>query len=120
MILFVFFHKEANYHGSCSNLLWIIYRSWCDSNGEAVVKKELKDHVEERESTRGTRDRERRNSKRWTTFEDEENSHPNLFAPQDEPYSMKQVRLSSSRSNRSSFNNSSIDKGFRYNPFFDV
>lgn len=98
-------------------------RSWCDRNGEAVldvVKKELKDHAEERESTRG-REREKRNSKRWTTFDDEENSHPNLFAPHDEPYSMKQVRLSSSsRSTRASFNNSSIDKGFRYNPFFDM
>ncbi|XP_057767897.1 uncharacterized protein LOC130988140 [Salvia miltiorrhiza] len=67
--------------------------------------------------------REKRNSKRWTTFdeEEEENSHPNLFAPQHQSYSVKQTRLSSSRTaSRTSFNNSSIDKGFRYNPFFDM
>ncbi|KAL8040743.1 hypothetical protein ABFX02_10G118400 [Erythranthe guttata] len=59
--------------------------------------------------------REKVNSKRWTTFDDddyeEENSHPNLFAPK--------ANLSSSRNARTSIN-SSIDKGFRYNPFFDM
>lgn len=66
--------------------------------------------------------REKNNSKRWTTFDDdEENAHPNLFAPQqDHSYSMKQTRFSTSKNARASFNNSSIDKGFKYNPFFDM
>ncbi|KAK4383793.1 hypothetical protein Sango_2742200 [Sesamum angolense] len=97
-------------------------KSWCDRHGDAVldtVRKEFKDHVEEMGSSRVTAS-EKNNSKRWTTFDDEENSHPNLFAFQDHSYSMKQARLSSSRNARTSYNSSSIDKGFRYNPFFDM
>ncbi|KAG6411562.1 hypothetical protein SASPL_129645 [Salvia splendens] len=75
-------------------------KSSCDHNSQAVA-------------------REKRNSKRWTTFDDEdENSHPNLFAPQDQSsYFTKQASRTASRT---SFNNSSIDKGFIYNPFFDM
>lgn len=98
-------------------------RSCCDQNGDAaeldVVRKELKDHTEEKETSRVCMVREKNNSKRWTTFDEEENSHPNLFAPQ-QSYSMKQAKFSSSRTSRTSFNNSSIDKGFKYNPFFDM
>jgi len=48
-----------------------------------VVKKEFKDHVGEMENTRNvTLERRRNSSKRWTTFEDAENTHPNLFVPQ--------------------------------------
>ncbi|KAL1531227.1 hypothetical protein AAHA92_33929 [Salvia divinorum] len=75
-------------------------KSSCDLNSQAVA-------------------REKRNSKRWTTFDDEdENSHPNLFYSQDQSsYCTKQASRTASRT---SFNNSSIDKGFRYNPFFDM
>lgn len=48
-----------------------------------VVKKEFKDHVGEMENMRNAaRERQQTNSKRWTTFEDDddENCHPNLFA----------------------------------------
>ncbi|KAH6818487.1 hypothetical protein C2S51_002090 [Perilla frutescens var. frutescens] len=93
-------------------------KTWCERNGDAALdvgKKEFKDHIGERETSQGTA-RERR----WTTFDDEENSHPNLFATQDQSYSMKQARLSSTRTARASFNNSSIDKSFKYNPFFDM
>ncbi|KAI3443949.1 hypothetical protein Pfo_000614 [Paulownia fortunei] len=97
-------------------------KSSCDQHGDAVldeVRKEFKDHVREMGNSQGTA-REKRNSKRWTSFDDEENSHPNLFAPQDHSFSMKQERFSSSKNARTSFNNSSIDKGFKYNPFFDM
>ncbi|XP_022730936.1 uncharacterized protein LOC111285650 [Durio zibethinus] len=57
-------------------------KSWCDRNGDVVldvVKKEFKDHVGEMENMRYAT-REMNNSMRWTTFEDDENCHPNLFA----------------------------------------
>ncbi|EXB87681.1 hypothetical protein L484_006425 [Morus notabilis] len=62
-------------------------KSWCDRYGDVVldvVKKEFKDHVGEMENMRNEA-REKRtsnNSKRWTTFDDDdsENFHPNLFA----------------------------------------
>ncbi|CAN1290347.1 hypothetical protein LINPERPRIM_LOCUS20647 [Linum perenne] len=60
-------------------------KSWCDRYGEVVldvVKKEFKDHVGEMENMKNaTREKNLNNSKRWTTFDDEdsENSHPNLF-----------------------------------------
>ncbi|CAA0813464.1 Unknown protein [Striga hermonthica] len=67
-------------------------------------------------------------SRKWTTFNDddeEENAHPNLFSNQTHnPYSnsMKQDKFFSSSANiRSSLNSSSgNDKGFSYNPFFEV
>lgn len=45
-----------------------------------VVKKEFKSHVEEMENMRSVaREKHGSNSKRWTTFDDDENIHPNLF-----------------------------------------
>ncbi|CAI9100944.1 OLC1v1038135C1 [Oldenlandia corymbosa var. corymbosa] len=73
-------------------------KSWCDTYGDVVldvVRKEFKDHVGEMSAGR----REKNSSNRWTTFDDDENYHPNLFAPA---------------------TNISIEKGFKYNPFFDV
>ncbi|KAF2317112.1 hypothetical protein GH714_011849 [Hevea brasiliensis] len=63
-------------------------KSWCDRYGDVVldvVKKEFKDHVGEMENMRNaSREKHSNNSKRWTTFEDDnddhENFHPNLFA----------------------------------------
>ncbi|XP_039051376.1 uncharacterized protein LOC120192714 [Hibiscus syriacus] len=59
-------------------------KSWCDRYGEVVldvVKKEFKEHVGEMESMRNiTRQKHKKYSLRWTTFEDDiENCHPNLF-----------------------------------------
>ncbi|XVE98473.1 hypothetical protein REPUB_Repub03eG0109400 [Reevesia pubescens] len=59
-------------------------KSWCDRYGDVVldvVKKEFKDHVGEMENMRNaTREKHNNNSMRWTSFEDDENRHPNLFA----------------------------------------
>ncbi|KAL3824562.1 hypothetical protein ACJIZ3_020591 [Penstemon smallii] len=99
-------------------------KSRCDRHGDVVldvVKKEFKDHVGEMGNS-SIIAKEKNNSKRWTTFDDEENSHPNLFAspPENHSYSfMKQASFSASKNARSSMN-SSIDKGFKYNPFFDM
>ena len=68
-----------------------------------VVKKEFKDHVGEMESMRNEV-RERRisnnnnnNSKRWTTFDDDENEnfHPNLFAPSNTLFDGNKLRSES-------------------------
>lgn len=48
-----------------------------------VVKKEFKSHVVEMESKRHIAREKHGNSKRWTTFEDDENIHPNLFVHRD-------------------------------------
>ncbi|KAL6221348.1 hypothetical protein ACLB2K_009099 [Fragaria x ananassa] len=65
-------------------------KSWCDRNGDVVldvVKKEFKDHVGEMESLRNAaREKHGMNSARWTTFQDDENCHPNLFANRDHSY----------------------------------
>ncbi|CAK7338529.1 unnamed protein product [Dovyalis caffra] len=62
-------------------------KSWCDRYGDVVldvVKKEFKDHVGEMENKRNAaREKHHSNSMRWTTFEDDENCHPNLFSQQD-------------------------------------
>lgn len=58
-----------------------------------VVRKEFKEHMKEMGNQRGERCNE---------FEDDENSHPNLA------------------SINGSGSSSSIDKGFKYNPFFDM
>lgn len=63
-------------------------KSWCDRYGDVVldvVKKEFKDHVGDMENMRNVaREKHHNNSKRWTTFEDDdENCHPNLFSRQD-------------------------------------
>ncbi|CAI0542593.1 unnamed protein product [Linum tenue] len=47
-------------------------KSWCDQYGD-VVKKEFKDHVGEMENMRNaTREKHLNNSKRWTTFSDDD------------------------------------------------
>ncbi|KAK4374886.1 hypothetical protein RND71_005563 [Anisodus tanguticus] len=66
--------------------------TWCDRYGDVVldvVRKEFKNHVGEMGGNmKGiTREEKQQNSKRWTTFDDydyddDENCHPNLFAPQ--------------------------------------
>ncbi|CAI9783099.1 unnamed protein product [Fraxinus pennsylvanica] len=93
-------------------------KSWCDRYGDVVldvVRKEFKEHVGVMGNSRVVA-KEKQNSKRWTTFDDDnENCHPNLFAPQE------QATFSSSKMVCASINtSSSIDKGFKYNPFFDV
>ncbi|XVF88237.1 hypothetical protein PTKIN_Ptkin19aG0033800 [Pterospermum kingtungense] len=59
-------------------------KSWCDRYGDVVldvVKKEFKEHVGEMENMRNiTREKHYNNSMPWTTFEDDENCHPKLFA----------------------------------------
>ncbi|KAG6589801.1 hypothetical protein SDJN03_15224, partial [Cucurbita argyrosperma subsp. sororia] len=66
-------------------------KSWCDRYGDVVidvVKKEFKDHVGEMENMRNAASEKRRNSSnsmRWTTFEDDENCHPNLFNNVNDP-----------------------------------
>ncbi|WCJ30075.1 hypothetical protein M5689_011658 [Euphorbia peplus] len=63
-------------------------KSWCERYGDVVldvVKKEFKEHVGEMENMRNVaREKHINNSKRWTTFEDDENDgenyHPNLFS----------------------------------------
>lgn len=58
-------------------------RPWCDRYGDVVldvVKKEFKEHVGDMENMRNaSREKHNNNSMRWTTFEDDENCHPNLF-----------------------------------------
>ncbi|CAN6681334.1 unnamed protein product [Malus baccata var. baccata] len=61
-------------------------KSWCDRYGDVVldvVKKEFKEHVGEMESLRNAaREKHGIHSAQWVTFQDdEENCHPNLFAP---------------------------------------
>ncbi|XP_073043244.1 uncharacterized protein [Primulina eburnea] len=88
-------------------------KTWCDKHGDVVldvVRKEFKDHVGDVGNS--NINPRQHNSKRWTTFDDDENAHPNLFAPQ--------ASLSSSKNTRASLSSSSIDKGFKYNPFFDM
>lgn len=59
-------------------------KSWCDRYGDVVldvVKKEFKEHVAEMENMRNiAREKHSNSSRRWTTtFDDDENIHPNLF-----------------------------------------
>ncbi|XP_073132473.1 uncharacterized protein [Henckelia pumila] len=94
-----------------------IPKTWCDKYGDVVldvVRKEFKDHIggDVGNPNIAAENSRERNSKRWATFDDDENSHPNLFAPQ--------ASLASSKNTRASLNSSSIDKGFKYNPFFDM
>ncbi|KAG4959779.1 hypothetical protein JHK87_036412 [Glycine soja] len=64
-------------------------KSWCDRYGDVVldvVKKEFKDHVAEMENMRSIAREKHSNSRRWTTtttFDDDENLHPNLFDHRD-------------------------------------
>ncbi|KAE9604546.1 hypothetical protein Lalb_Chr11g0072971 [Lupinus albus] len=61
-------------------------KSWCEQHGDGVldvVKKEFKNHVGEMENMRKDAEFLHENSMGWTTFEDDENLHPNLFVQQD-------------------------------------
>ncbi|XP_019198003.1 PREDICTED: uncharacterized protein LOC109191789 [Ipomoea nil] len=93
-------------------------KQWCDRYGDVVldvVRKEFKQHVAEMgNSSRGGKDKHEKYSKKWETFDDveeddDENCHPNLFAQ-------------STKQDTKGYHgmNTSIDKGFKYNPFFDV
>ncbi|KAF3664254.1 hypothetical protein T459_18961 [Capsicum annuum] len=109
-------------------------KKWCDRYGDVVldvVRKEFKNHVGEMGggNLKGniTKEEEKKNSKRWTTFDDDyedENCHPNLFAPQQDhhhhhhTFHFKQDKKFTPL--KPSYVNSSIDKGLKYNPFFDV
>ncbi|KAJ8562248.1 hypothetical protein K7X08_011539 [Anisodus acutangulus] len=71
-------------------------KTWCDRYGDVVldvVRKEFKNHVGEKGGNlKGiTKEEKKQNSKRWTTFDDydydDENCHPNLFAPQQDDHS---------------------------------
>lgn len=87
-------------------------KSWCDQYGDVVidvVRKEFKDHMREMGNQRG--------GEKHNRFEDE-NSHPNVDSLQEQSCSIKQENSISSRA-RSPVS-SSIDKGFKYNPFFDM
>ncbi|KAK4369878.1 hypothetical protein RND71_009353 [Anisodus tanguticus] len=76
-------------------------KTWCDRYGDVVldvVRKEFKNHVGEKGGNlKGiTKEEKKQNSKRWTTFDDydDENCHPNLFAPQqDHSFPSKQAKI---------------------------
>lgn len=99
------------------------FRQWCDRYGDVVldvVRKEFKQHVAEMGNSRGiiSKEKHEHSSKKWETFDgedDDENCHPNLFAPQGNSLHPKQ----GTKSDRM-HTSTSIDKGFKYNPFFDV
>ncbi|XP_074281229.1 uncharacterized protein LOC141606113 [Silene latifolia] len=69
-----------------SDLMHLFSKSWCEQYGELVldvVKKQMKEHVDENKYTRtATLERRQTSSMRWTTFDQDENCHPNLFAAQ--------------------------------------
>lgn len=96
-----------------------VFRSWCDQYGDVVldvVRKEFKDHVGQMSAGR-----EKYSSKRWTTFDDDENCHPNLFPPGENLFYMKQSKSNALKNDHLyAATNSNIEKGFKYNPFFDV
>ncbi|KAL5839882.1 hypothetical protein ACOSQ4_012490 [Xanthoceras sorbifolium] len=99
-------------------------KTWCDQYGDVVldvVKKEFKDHVGEMENMRNAaRERHNSNSRRWTTFEDDdENCHPNLFAHQDHSFPIKQQTFTLRNDNRAgAYQTSGGTKDFENNPFF--
>ncbi|XP_006359527.1 uncharacterized protein [Solanum tuberosum] len=107
-------------------------KTWCDRYGDIVldvVRKEYKNHVGEMGgvNSKGVITREeKQNSKRWTTFDeddyDDENCHPNLFAPQQDHHhhTFHSEQTKSLKNGGQHYVNSSIDKGLKYNPFFDV
>ncbi|KAK6151655.1 hypothetical protein DH2020_014290 [Rehmannia glutinosa] len=80
-------------------------KSWCDQYGNIVldvVRKEFKDHMREMGNSRG------KAVEKHNTFDDE-NSHPNLFAPQHHSHCVKQASFSSSNNIRGPVNSTSID-----------
>ncbi|GFS35760.1 hypothetical protein Acr_00g0041830 [Actinidia rufa] len=69
-------------------------KSWCDRYGDVVldvVRKEFKDHVREMETLKNAAREKHNISKRWATFDDDENCHPNLFSSQDNSFPTKQA-----------------------------
>ncbi|KAI8565681.1 hypothetical protein RHMOL_Rhmol03G0279600 [Rhododendron molle] len=90
-------------------------KSWCDRYGDVVldvVRKEFKDHVGEMETLKNAaREKQNSSSKRWATFDDDESCHPNLFAPQDSSFPMKQAKHAPLSDDRAL-------KCFKNNPFF--
>ncbi|KAK9268314.1 hypothetical protein L1049_000062 [Liquidambar formosana] len=96
-------------------------KSWCDRYGDVVldvVKKEFKDHVGEMENLRNAAREKHGSSTRWTTFEDDENCHPNLFVHQDHSLATKQQMFTPSKGDRAYINkNSSSANGYECNPF---
>lgn len=87
-----------------------------------MVRKEFKDHVGQMGQMGAGG--EKQNSKRWTTFDDDhddENCHPNVFGLEENSFSVKQNKSSVLKDDmRLAPTNSSVEKGFKYNPFFDV
>ncbi|TMW89371.1 hypothetical protein EJD97_017260 [Solanum chilense] len=102
-------------------------KKWCDQYGVVVldvVRKEFKNHVGGNSKAVTTKE-EKQNSKRWTTFDeddydDDENCHPNLFAPQQHHHTFHSTQTKSLKNGGQVYVNSSIDKALKYNPFFDV
>ncbi|KAA8535276.1 hypothetical protein F0562_030279 [Nyssa sinensis] len=97
--------------------------SWCDQYGGVVtdvVKKELKNHVGEMGSLPNAGRQNHNSSKRWTTFDDDddENCHPNLFIHQDHSFPMKQEKFTALKDDHHAYNTKSSSKFFKNNPFF--
>ncbi|KAL0345524.1 UNVERIFIED_CONTAM: hypothetical protein Sradi_4383700 [Sesamum radiatum] len=117
--------KDPNVHFSISTRLPVdkadlekfFSKSWCDQYGDIVldvVRKEFKNHMKEMGNSRG------KAGEKQNKPDDDENSPPNPFAPQGNSNCTRQGSFSSSNNDRVSINHSSIDKGFKYNPFFDM
>ncbi|KAL3629649.1 hypothetical protein CASFOL_026871 [Castilleja foliolosa] len=102
-----------------ADLTKLFPKSWCDEYGDIVldvVRKEFKEHMREMGQSRSKAVEKPQND----VFDDE-NLHPNLFAPlQEQSGCVKRQCFSSTDNIRGSVINSSIDKGFKYNPFFDM
>ncbi|RDX83096.1 hypothetical protein CR513_36025, partial [Mucuna pruriens] len=61
-------------------------KPWCDRHDVVVldvVKRQFKDRVGEMENMHNDAEEKHENSLGWTTFEDEENLHPNISVHQD-------------------------------------
>ncbi|KAL0427398.1 UNVERIFIED_CONTAM: hypothetical protein Slati_2914600 [Sesamum latifolium] len=88
-------------------------KSWCDQYGDIVldvVRKEFKNHMKEMGNSSG------KAGEKQNKPDDDENSPSNLFALQGNSNCTRQ----GGGNDRASINHSSIDKGFKYNPFFDM
>ncbi|KAJ8753260.1 hypothetical protein K2173_017878 [Erythroxylum novogranatense] len=99
-------------------------KSWCERYSDVVldvVKKEFKDHVGEMEEMRNvSREKNRKNSMRWTTFDDDdtENCHPNFFAPSSHDYATSRNQNLMPKEEHAYANRShGVNKSFE-NPFF--